>query len=130
MVPHWIHWEAHSVPRPLPAFQFFMQNNKLFSFLANVLMKLFPMLMKLLSNLSEIRLLICGNIRSCLLNLNLTYEALWTGAQSGLLISLLKKSQLVSSNWSNKCSAIDMKINGYVLAKKWCFKALGLPFSS
>ena len=34
---------------------------------------------------------ICGNILNWLLNLNLTYETLWTGTGSGLLISMLEK---------------------------------------
>ena len=35
--------------------------------------------------------LISGNKQSWLLNLNLIYETLWTGARSGLLISMLEK---------------------------------------
>ena len=45
----------------------------------------------LLSILSVIRHLICGNNLNWLLNLNLIYETLWTGAGSGLLISILEK---------------------------------------
>ena len=37
------------------------------------------------------RHLICSNNLNWLLNLNLIYEKLWTGARSGLLISVLKK---------------------------------------
>ena len=37
------------------------------------------------------RHLICGNNLNWLLNLNLIYETLWTGAGSGLLISMLEK---------------------------------------
>ena len=48
-------------------------------------------LMILLSILSEIRRLICGNNLNWLLNLNLIYETLWTGVRSGLLISMSKK---------------------------------------
>ena len=49
------------------------------------------MLMILLSILSVIRQLICGNNLNVPLNLNLIYEALWTEVRSGLLISLLGK---------------------------------------
>ena len=35
--------------------------------------------------------LIFGNNLNCLLNLNLIYETLWTGARSGLLIEMLGK---------------------------------------
>ena len=52
---------------------------------------LLSMLMRLLSILSAIRHLICGNNLNWLLNLNLIYETLWTGARSGLLISMLGK---------------------------------------
>ena len=45
----------------------------------------------LLSILSVIRHLICGNNMNWLLHLNLTYETLWTRARSGLLISMLGK---------------------------------------
>ena len=52
---------------------------------------LLSMLMRLLSILSVIRHLICGNNLNWLLNLNLIYETLWTGVRSGLLISMLGK---------------------------------------
>ena len=52
---------------------------------------LLSMLMILLSILSVIRHLICGNNMNCFLHLNLTYETLWTRARSGLLISMLGK---------------------------------------
>ena len=57
--------------------------------------------MILLSILSVIRHLICGNNLNELMNLNLIYETLWTGARSGLL-------------------------DGSVLEKKLSFKMLGL----
>ena len=49
------------------------------------------MLMILLSILSAIRHLISGNNLNWLLNMNLIYETLRTGARSGLLISMLEK---------------------------------------
>ena len=45
----------------------------------------------LLSILCLIRHVICGNNLNWLLNLNLIYEILWTGAGSGMLISMLEK---------------------------------------
>ena len=76
------------------------------------------MLMIPLFILSAIRHLICGNNWSWLLNLNLIYETLWTGAGSGLLISMLKKNQQVSFDLSNNTVAIDVKMDGSVLAEK------------
>ena len=52
---------------------------------------LLSMLMILLSILIVIRHLIYDNNLNWLLNLNLIYETLWTGARSGLLISMLGK---------------------------------------
>ena len=52
---------------------------------------LLSMLMILLSIVSVIRHLICGNNLNWLLNLNLIYETLWTEVRSGLLISMLGK---------------------------------------
>ena len=52
---------------------------------------LLSMLMILLSILSVIRDLICGNKLNWLLNLNLIYETLWTGVRSASLISMLGK---------------------------------------
>ena len=49
------------------------------------------MLMILVSILSVIEHLICGNNLNWLLNLNLIYETLWTGVRNGLLISVLGK---------------------------------------
>ena len=53
------------------------------------------MLMILLSTQSLIRHVICGNNWKWLLNMNLIYETLWTGAGSCLLISFIaQKTQL------------------------------------
>ena len=49
------------------------------------------MLKILLPTLNLIRHLICGSNLNWLLNLNLIYETLWTGAGIGLLNSLLEK---------------------------------------
>ena len=53
----------------------------------DVVVKLLSMLVILLSILTVIRHLICGN--NWVLNSNLIYETLWTGTRTGLLISLL-----------------------------------------
>ena len=81
--------------------------------------------------LSVIRHLICGNNLNWLLNLNLTYETLWTGAGNGLLISMLEKL-----NWFGLTGLITLvllmygKIDVSVLEEKSSFKMLGLIFSS
>ena len=49
------------------------------------------MQMILLFTLNVIRHLIIGSNYNCLLNLNLIYKTLWTGLESGLLISMLEK---------------------------------------
>ena len=58
-------------------------------------MILLSMLMILLSILSVIRHLICGNNLSWLLNLNLIYETLWTGVRSSLIVSMLEKISII-----------------------------------
>ena len=61
------------------------------TFLMMLSVILLSVLMILLSTRKVIRYLIFGNNWNWLLNLNLIYETLWTGAGSGLLISMLKK---------------------------------------
>ena len=63
----------------------------LMTFLMMLSVILRSMLMVLLCTLNVIRHLICGKIWNWLLNLNLTYETLWTGAGSDLLISIMEK---------------------------------------
>ena len=65
--------------------------NTLMTFLMMLAVILLSMLMIILSNLSVIRHWICDNNQNWLLNLNLFYEKLWTGAGIGLLISVLEK---------------------------------------
>ena len=72
---------------------------KLMTFLMMLSLLLLSMLMILLSALSVIRHLICGNNKNWLLNLNLIYETLWPGGGSDLLISVLDK--FVLFGWSN-----------------------------
>ena len=86
------------------------------------------MLMILLSILSEIRHLICGNNLNWLLNLNLiSDETLWTGVRSGLLISLLGKL-----SWFRLTSLITMvllmwKWMGLFLRKNHLLRCWGWP---
>ena len=67
---------------------------------------LLSMLMILLSILSVIRHLLCGNNLNWLLNLNLIYETLWTGARSGLLVSMLGKLNWFRLTTSKKIEAL------------------------
>ena len=53
----------------------------------DVIVKLLSMLIILLSILTVIRHLICGN--NWVLNSDLIYETLWTGTRTGLLVSML-----------------------------------------
>ena len=71
------------------------------------------MLMVLLSILSVIRHLICGNNLNWLLNLNLIFKALWTGQRSGLLISMLGKL-----SW--------FYLTGLITLVLWMLKWMGL----
>ena len=82
----------------------------------------------LLSILNVIWHLICGNNLNWLLNLNLIYETLWTGARIALFNS--GKTQLVSFEWSNNTGSIDVKVEGSVLEKKSSFNIVKLTFSS
>ena len=91
---------------------------------------LLSMLMILLSILSVIRHLICGNNLNWLLNLNLIYETLWTGAGKWLVDFNSRKTQLVPFDQSNNTGAIDVKMDESVLEEKSSFKMLGLTFSS
>ena len=65
----------------------------LMTFLMMLSVILLSMWIILLSALSLVKHLICGS-KSWLLNLNLIYEARWTGAGSGLLISMLEELSL------------------------------------
>ena len=100
----------------------------LLTFLMILFVILLSMLMILPSILSVIRHLICGNNLNWLLNLNLIYETLWTGAGSGLLISMLEK--LIWLDQSNNTVAIAVKMDGSVIEEKSSFKMLWLNFSS
>ena len=64
------------------------------TFLMMLFVMLLSLVMILLSTVSVIRHLICGNNWRWILNLNLIYEILWAGAGSDLLISMLEKLKL------------------------------------
>ena len=101
-------------------------NYTLMPFLMVLSVILLSMLMVLLSILSVIRHLICGNNLNWLLNLNLIYETLWTGAKKWLADFNAGKTQLISFDWSDNTGAIDVKMDGSVLEEKSSF---GLTFS-
>ena len=65
--------------------------NDLPDFLTVLSVILLSMLMILLSIISVIWHLICGNNLNWLLNFNLIYETWWIGVRSGLLISMRRK---------------------------------------
>ena len=71
---------------------------------------LLSILLILMSILSVIRHLICGNNLNWFLNLNLIYETLCTGVSSGLLISILGKL-----SWFHLTGLITMAL----LMQKW-----------
>ena len=77
----------------------------LMTFLMMLSVILLSMLMILLSALNVIRHLICGNNLNSLLNLNLAYGRLWTGAGSGLLILML-----VKLNWFRLTGLITLML--------------------
>ena len=73
------------------------------SFLMMLFVILLSVLMILLFTLNVIRRLIHGNNWNWLLNLNLIYMTLWTGAGSGLLIPMLEKL-----NWFHLTSLVTL----------------------
>ena len=88
---------------------------------------LLSMLMILPSTINVIRHLICGNNTNWLLNLNVIYEILWTGARSGLLILMLGKL-----NWFRLIGLITVvllmsKWMGLFLRKNHLLRCWGWP---
>ena len=55
--------------------------------------------------------------------MNLTYETLWIGRGSGLLISMPEKLNLVWFDWSNNCGAIDVKMDVFFMVLKFCLSS-------
>ena len=80
-------WEFLKTPFLVLHFSYYTS----MTFLIMLSVLLSSMLMILLSILSVIGHVICGNNLKWLLNLNLIYETQWTGVRSGLLISMLGK---------------------------------------
>ena len=72
----------------------------------------------LLSTLSVIRHLICGNNQSLLLNLNLIFKTTWIGAESGLLISMLEERNLFCLTHLITLVLLMLKWIGLFLRKK------------
>ena len=90
---------------------------------------LLSILMILLSVLNVIKHLIFGSNLNWFLNLNLIYETLWTGARSGLLISIIGKP-----NWLCLTRLITLVLLMWkmmdLFLRKLSFRMLGLTFSS
>ena len=91
---------------------------------------LLSMLMILLSGLSVIRYLIYGGNWIWLLNLNLTYETLWTGARKCLVDFNAGKTQLVCLTGLTTLVLLLWKWMGLFLREKLLFKMMELsqPF--
>ena len=89
---------------------------------------LLSVLMILLSILSSIRHLICGNNLASEFESDLRDTVDW--GKKWLFYFSAGKTQLVSFDQSNNTGAIDVKMNGSVLEEKSYFKMLGLTFSS
>ena len=96
-------WDFLKAPFSVLHFSYYLPGMTLYVILLS-------MLMILLSTLDVIRHLICGNNYNWLLNFNLIYKTLWTGARSGLFISMLEKV-----NWFHLNSLITL----VVLMWKW-----------
>ena len=86
------------------------------------------MLMILLSVLSVIRHLICGNNLNWLLNLNLRDTVDW--GKKWLVDFNAGKTQLVLFDQSNNNGSSDVEMDGSVLEGNSYFKMLVLTFSS
>ena len=90
-----IHLILEFLKVPFLVLQFFSYKLVIFLMMLSVVLLSMPMV--LLSTISVIRSDICGNNQNWFLNLNLIYEALWNGTESGLLISMLEKLILFRS---------------------------------
>ena len=86
---------------------------------------LLSMLMILLSILTVIRHLICGNNLNWLLNLNLIYKIHLDWGKKWLFDFNAGKTQLVSFDQSNNNGSIDVKMDESVFEKKSSFKMMG-----
>ena len=100
----------------------------LMTFLITLSVILSSMLIILLSILSVITHLICGNNLNWLLNLNLIYKTLWTGARSGLLILILGKLCWFCLTGLIRLVLLIWKWMDLFLRKNHILKCLGWPF--
>ena len=84
-----------------------------------------------------------GATRAVALDISKAFDRVWHAdllhklrsyGISGQIFDLVNfntgKTQLVSFDWSNNTSAIDVKMDGSVIEEKSSFKMLGLTFSS
>ena len=99
----------------------------LMTFLMMLSVILLSMLMILFSFLSVTRHLICGNNFNWLLNLNLTYETLWSGVRSGLLISMLGKFWWFPLTSLKRMVLLMWKWMGLFLRKNHLLRCWGWP---
>ena len=86
---------------------------------------LLSILLILMSILSVIRHLICGNNLNWFLNLNLIYETLCTGVSSGLLISMLGKLTWFHLTGLIKMALLMQKWMGLFLSKNHLLRCWG-----
>ena len=101
----------------------------LMTFLVMLSVILLSMLMILLSILSVISHLICGNVEFALeLESDLQDSVDWS--RKWLVDFNSGETQLVSFDRSNNSCVIDLKVDRSVLEEKSSFKMLGLNFSS
>ena len=85
------------------------------------------MLMILLSIVSVIRHLICGNNLNCLLNFNLISKTVWTGVRSGWLISMLGKLSWFHLTGLMTLVLLMWKWMGLFLRKNHVLRCWGWP---
>ena len=83
------------------------------------------LLMILLSILSEIRHLICGNNLNWFLKLNLIYKTLWTGVRSGFSISMLGLTFSSKLEWGSyiisKAKTASKKVGALIRSNEVSF---------
>ena len=91
---------------------------------------LVSMLMILVSVLSVMGCLMCGNNLNWLLNLDLKIQDTVDWGKKWLVDFNAGKTQLVSFDQSNNNCSIGVKMDGSVLEEKSSFKILGITFSS
>ena len=96
-------------------------------FLTTLSMKLLSALMILISILSVISHLICGNNLNWLLNLYFVYKTLWTRIRSGLLIPVLGKLSWIRLTGLIITVLLMRKWMGLFLRKNHLLRCFGWP---